>query len=104
MILVGMRNSSRFLAKLGAFRLLRRFEPVAAHLLLLEAFLPGQKHDVFRPTIERRIMTGVLHDKAEAAWSRIIPFLRPIEALIRDPEISEIMVNGEQGVFFEKYG
>ena len=24
---------------------------------------------------------------AEAAWSRIIPFLRPIEPLIRDPEI-----------------
>ena len=41
---------------------------------------------------------------AEAAWSRIIPFLRPIEPLIRDPEISDIMINGERGVFFEKHG
>ena len=28
------------------------------------------------------------------SWDVIIPFLRPIEALIRDPEISDIMVNG----------
>src|SRR2546428_156241 len=41
---------------------------------------------------------------AEAAWGRIIPFLRPIEALIRDPEISDIMINGDRSVFFEKYG
>ncbi len=40
----------------------------------------------------------------EATWARIIPFLRPIEPLIRDPEISEIMINGEQAVFFEKHG
>src|SRR3984893_2752983 len=39
-----------------------------------------------------------------AAWARILPFLRPIEALIRDPDISDIMVNGERGVFFEKDG
>src|SRR5437867_816995 len=43
-------------------------------------------------------------DKAEAAWGRIIPFLRPIEALLRDPEISDIMINGERAVFFEKNG
>src|SRR5437870_672558 len=43
-------------------------------------------------------------DTAEAAWARIIPFLRPIEGLIRDPEISDILVNGERGVFFEKQG
>jgi pilus assembly protein CpaF len=40
----------------------------------------------------------------EAAWARIIPFLRPVEPLIRDPEVSDIMINGEQGVFFEKDG
>src|SRR5213083_2499053 len=40
----------------------------------------------------------------EAAWGRIIPFLRPIEPLIRDPEISDIMINGERAVFFEKHG
>src|SRR5438477_4892739 len=49
-------------------------------------------------------MTARLEQLAEAAWARIIPFLRPIEALIRDPEISDIMVNGETGVFFEKDG
>src|SRR5207249_1130444 len=43
-------------------------------------------------------------DMAEAAWSRILPFLRPIEALIRDPEISDILINGERAVFFEKNG
>src|SRR2546426_1667837 len=41
---------------------------------------------------------------AEAAWGRIIPFLRPIEPLIRDPEISDILVNGDRAVFFEKNG
>ena len=48
-------------------------------------------------------MTGTFH-KAEVAWGRIIPFLRPIEALLRDPEISDIMINGEHAVFFEKNG
>src|SRR5215471_9537715 len=41
---------------------------------------------------------------SQAAWARIMPFLRPIEALISDPEISDIMVNGDRAVFFEKYG
>src|SRR3954464_2161848 len=49
-------------------------------------------------------MTPTLNEPPGAAWGRIIPFLRPIEALIRDPEISDIMVNGEQGAFFEKNG
>jgi pilus assembly protein CpaF len=34
----------------------------------------------------------------------ILPFLRPIEHLIRDSEISEIMVNGHERVFIEKQG
>lgn len=34
----------------------------------------------------------------------ILPFLRPIEALIKDPAISEIMVNGPAGVFIERDG
>src|SRR5258708_8901013 len=49
-------------------------------------------------------MTAPFAEMAEAAWSRILPFLRPIEPLIRDPEISDIMVNGEHAVFFEKDG
>ena len=34
----------------------------------------------------------------------ILPFLRPIESLILDPDISEIMVNGPEKVFIEKAG
>lgn len=34
----------------------------------------------------------------------ILPFLRPIEPLILDPEISEIMVNGPDRVFVEQGG
>src|SRR5438552_3762140 len=49
-------------------------------------------------------MNSNVEDKSVAAWARIMPFLRPVEALIRDPEISDIMINGERTVFFEKYG
>lgn len=38
------------------------------------------------------------------SWEIIIPFLRPIEPLIRDPEISDILVNGPDRVFIEKHG
>ena len=34
----------------------------------------------------------------------ILPFLRPIEQLILDPEISEIMVNGPEHIFVESAG
>jgi pilus assembly protein CpaF len=34
----------------------------------------------------------------------ILPFLRPIEHLILDPEISEIMLNGPDSVFIERNG
>ena len=34
----------------------------------------------------------------------ILPFLRPIEGLIKDPEVSEIMVNGPSRVFIERGG
>jgi pilus assembly protein CpaF len=38
------------------------------------------------------------------SWEVIIPFLRPIEALILDPDISDILVNGPDQVFIEKFG
>lgn len=38
------------------------------------------------------------------SWDVIIPFLRPIEGLIRDPDISDILVNGPDRVFVEKFG
>jgi pilus assembly protein CpaF len=34
----------------------------------------------------------------------ILPFLRPIQNLILDPEISEIMVNGPERIFIERAG
>ncbi len=49
-------------------------------------------------------MTTLSEVMADPVWARIIPFLRAIEPFIRDPEISDIMVNGEQGVFLEKEG
>src|SRR5713101_3224417 len=38
------------------------------------------------------------------SWDVIIPFLRPIENLLRDPEVSDILVNGSSRVFIEKHG
>src|SRR5262245_12515657 len=37
-------------------------------------------------------------------WDVIIPFLRPIEPLLLDPDISDILVNGPERVFVEKHG
>ena len=34
----------------------------------------------------------------------ILPFLRPIESLLKDPSVSEIMVNGPSCVFIERDG
>jgi pilus assembly protein CpaF len=38
------------------------------------------------------------------SFELILPFLRPIESLIRDDEISEIMVNGSGRIFVERRG
>jgi pilus assembly protein CpaF len=38
------------------------------------------------------------------SFDLILPFLRPIAHLIKDPEISEIMVNGSGRVFLEHHG
>ena len=37
-------------------------------------------------------------------FETILPFLRPIEHLILNPDISEIMVNGGSRIFVEKCG
>jgi pilus assembly protein CpaF len=41
---------------------------------------------------------------APAGFEMILPFLKPIEDLILDPTISEIMVNGGRQVFIERNG
>src|SRR5436309_1958553 len=38
------------------------------------------------------------------AFRLILPYLRPIEPLILDPEISEIMVNSPSDIFIERHG
>src|SRR5260370_23396200 len=38
------------------------------------------------------------------SWDVIIPFLRPIEPLLLDPEVSGILVNGASRVFIERVG
>jgi pilus assembly protein CpaF len=37
-------------------------------------------------------------------WETILPFIKPLEPYILDPDISEIMVNGADQVFIEKNG
>jgi len=37
-------------------------------------------------------------------FETILPFLKPIEHLILDDSISEVMVNGSESVFIERYG
>jgi pilus assembly protein CpaF len=41
---------------------------------------------------------------APAGFEMILPFLKPIEDLILDPTISEIMINGGRQVFIERNG
>ncbi|HEX2453124.1 MAG TPA: ATPase, T2SS/T4P/T4SS family [Vicinamibacterales bacterium] len=38
------------------------------------------------------------------SWDVIIPFLRPIESFLRDPDVSDVMVNGTGAVFVERDG
>ncbi|PWT96953.1 MAG: CpaF family protein [Terriglobia bacterium] len=38
------------------------------------------------------------------SWEVILPFLRPIEPLLKDPEVTDILVNGAARVFVEKCG
>ena len=37
-------------------------------------------------------------------FEMILPFLKPIQAYILDPDVSEIMVNGPEQVFIERGG
>jgi pilus assembly protein CpaF len=38
------------------------------------------------------------------SWDLIIPFLRPIESFLLDPDVSDILVNGPGHIFVEKNG
>src|SRR5260370_21242558 len=49
-------------------------------------------------------MQGRLAMNERTGFELILPFLRPIEQLILDENISEIMVNGGSRVFIERAG
>src|SRR5208282_1445009 len=75
---------------------LRRSQPSAANVLLPQT--PLQRSEpVLLQTARRRslVMNG---------FEMILPFLKPIEHLILDDSISEVMVNGADRVFIEKQG
>jgi pilus assembly protein CpaF len=38
------------------------------------------------------------------SWDVILPFLRPLEPMLNDPEVTDILVNGPANVFIEKAG
>ena len=38
------------------------------------------------------------------SWETILPFVRPIEYLILDPDVSDILVNASGHVFVERFG
>src|SRR6202040_2308697 len=75
---------------------LRRIESQAADVLLPEALLQRPKQILFCAGCRRgAVMNG---------FEMILPFLKPIEHLILDDTISEVMVNGSSHVFIEKDG
>src|SRR5687768_13251549 len=63
---------------------LRRHQPAPASVLLLEAALPGRADQLFRSPGTGRNMSSL---------DRILPFLKPIEDLLVDPAVTEVMVN-----------
>jgi pilus assembly protein CpaF len=38
------------------------------------------------------------------SWDVILPFIRPLEPLLNDPEVTDILVNGPANVYMEKAG
>src|ERR1700676_1208436 len=74
----------------------RRARPPAADVLLFEAVLQRREQVLLSPA---RGWTTLMN-----GFELILPFLRPIQHLILDPDISEIMVNGPERIFIEKAG
>ena len=64
--------------------------PLAAAALLFEAVLPGPECQLLRAARGETTMSG---------FEMILPYLRPIEHLIGNEEVSEIMVNRSGQVF-----
>src|SRR5205085_12602653 len=74
---------------------LRWAQPTPSDILLFEAVLPRQEQFLFRAAGQRRNLMS---------WETIVPFVRPIEYLILDPDVSDILVNASGRVFVERFG
>src|SRR5437016_2504703 len=75
---------------------LRRYEADGADALLPQALLLRHKQILLPATCGRITVMNV--------FETILPFLKPIEHLILDDSISEVMVNGPDRIFIEKAG
>src|SRR3954453_7682056 len=64
---------------------------------VLETSLPEPARKLLRPGGVRRSMSS-------SNFDLIMPYLRPIEDVIRDEGVSEVMVNGNGRVFVERDG
>src|SRR5205823_6029152 len=74
----------------------RRPQPVASAVLLSEAALPGRADELLRARGARGAVSSL---------DRILPFLKPIEDLLVDASVTEVMVNdGGRRVFVERDG
>ena len=70
--------------------------PLPPQYLLPEAALPGRPNQLLRPPCARGAVSSL---------DRILPFLKPIEDLLVDPDVTEVMVNeGGRRVFVERDG
>ena len=70
--------------------------PMRAAVLLFETALPRRPDQLLRPGGAGAVVSSL---------DRILPFLRPIEDLLRDPTITEVMVNdGGRRIFVERDG
>ena len=71
------------------------FNPRPPTLLLPQAVLPRPQ-----PNLLRSSRFG----RPRMSFDVILPFLRPIEPLLLDPSVTEIMVNGSGQIFIEREG
>src|SRR5882672_4928468 len=74
----------------------RRTESAAAAVLLPETALPRRADQLLRSCGARGAMSSL---------DRILPFLKPMDDLLRDPSVTEVMINAGGGrVFVERDG
>jgi pilus assembly protein CpaF len=69
---------------------------------------PGEAPDLGSPATTTSApspgSSGTSATARGGSWQLILPFLRPIQGILFDDAVSEIMVNGDGGVFVERSG